>query len=334
MTSSRSTQVAWRHGAVVLGGGNFGGIGGNLDFLGKGLDEETSFAAMDEAASLGITLFDTAERYAAGESERIIGRWLASRPSEVTGPIRISTKVGPPWLDGRKGKFDSDYIRQVFGGSLDRLGVESVDVLYTHAPDDHPFSPDAYEPVPIEVTLEALEDVRSSGQTRLVGASNINLQQLSTAMEAADRIGVAGYQVIQNGFNLLHPQEDSELRKLARSSGIAYTAFSALASGVLTGKYRRDEPPPTGSLVDLGFLDGIPDDVYDAVDKLRSEARDRRSVPGALALAWLIAHDDVTALTTAPSRTAPHLSLVSEATDLPVTTEDLGRWSSWFEDVE
>lgn len=334
MTSPRSTKEAWRHGPVVLGGGTFGGIGGNLGFLGKGMDEETSFAAMDEAASLGITLFDTAERYAAGESERIIGRWLASRPSNVTGPIQVSTKVGPPWLDGREGRFDNDYIRPIFEGSLERLGVESVDVLYTHAPDDHPFSPNAYEPVPIEVTLEALEEVRSSGQTRLIGASNINLQQLSTAMEAADRIGVAGYQVIQNGFNLLHPQEDAELRELARSSGIAYTAYSALASGVLTGKYRRDEPPPAGSLVDLGYLDGIPDDVYDAVDKLRSEASDRRSVPGALALAWLVAHDDVTALTTAPSRTAPHLSLVAEAIGLPVSREDVSRWSAWFEDVE
>ena len=143
----------WRYGPVVFGCGNFGGIGGAREFVGKGMSEEASLASLDEAAELGIVLFDTAERYAAGESERVVGRWLRSRPSSVTEQVRISTKVGPPWVDGRDGRFDAAYINPLFAGSLERLGVEAVEVLYTHAPDDHPARPAGYEAVAIEVTL-------------------------------------------------------------------------------------------------------------------------------------------------------------------------------------
>ncbi|HUF96611.1 MAG TPA: aldo/keto reductase [Ilumatobacter sp.] len=114
-------DAIWPYGSVVFGCGNFGGIGGAQDFVGKGMSEEASLASMDEAAEMGIALFDTAERYAAGESERIIGRWRESRPASVTQRVLISTKVGPPWVDGRNGRFDSDYIGPLFAGSLERL---------------------------------------------------------------------------------------------------------------------------------------------------------------------------------------------------------------------
>lgn len=330
MSSSAAVPMPWPYGPVVFGCGSFGGIGGNLDFLGKGMDEASSFAAMDEAASLGIELFDTAERYAAGESERIIGSWLASRPTAVTEPVRISTKVGPPWLDRGDGRFDLDYIETIFSGSLERLGVEVVDILYTHAPDDHASRPPGYEPVPIEVTIEALEAIRATGRVRHIGASNIEAHQLTDAIEAADRMGVAGYEVIQNGFNLLDPTGDAAVRSMAREHGLAYTAYSALASGVLTGKYRRDAAPPHGSLVDLGYLDAVTPEVHDAIDQLRVVASERGTVPGVLALAWLMAHPDVAAFTTAPSRTPPHLSLFAEAADCSVTGADATRWSEWF----
>lgn len=329
-TNQAVDQSFWPYGPVVLGCGNFGGIGGNLDFLGKGMDEATSFAAMDEAASLGIVLFDTAERYAAGEGERIIGRWLDSRPTSTTGPIRISTKIGPPWVDGREGRFDHAYIEQIFTDSLDRLGVESVEILYTHAPDDHPERPDRYDPVPIEVTLEALEAVRASGRAHRLGASNINAEQLLAAIAAADRMGVTGYQVIQNGFNLLNPAADAEVRAIASEHDLAYTAYSALAAGVLTGKYHRNESPPAGSLVDIGYLDPVSPAVHDALDRLREAAKERGSETGVLALAWLIAHPGVAAITSAPSRTRPHLSLIEAATDCQVTPADADRWSEWF----
>jgi aryl-alcohol dehydrogenase-like predicted oxidoreductase len=320
----------WPYGSVVFGCGNFGGIGGALDFLGKGMDEPSAFASMDEAAGLGIVLFDTAERYAAGESERIVGRWLDSRPSSVTETIRLSTKVGPPWLDGREGQFDLDYIESVFVGSLERLGVESVDVLYTHAPDNHPQRPDGYEPVPIGVTLEALETLRASGRVHRIGASNISAEQLNAATEAADRMGVVGYDVIQNGYNLVNPNGDTDVRSMANDRGLAYTAYSALASGILTAKYRRDDDPPQGSLVDLGYLDPVTPALHDALDQLRLVAEQRGTAPGALALAWLMSRPDVAAITSAPSRTTPHLALAEAALKLQVNAEDADEWSSWF----
>ena len=323
----------WPYGPVVLGCGNFGGIGGARDFVGKGMGEETSLTSMDEAANLGITLFDTAERYADGESERMVGRWVASRPSSVTGRIRISTKVGPPWLDGRDGRFELEYIDRIFSGSLDRLSVDAVEVLYTHAPDDHPLRPPGYESVRIEVTLDALETIRASGRFQRLGASNVDADQLRAAIDAAERLKVRGYEVIQNGYNLLDPDGDAEVRRVAAEHGIAYTAYSALASGVLTGKYRRDTAPPAGSLVDVGYLDPVNPSLHDALERLRAEADARGATSGALALAWLMSRPDVTAITTAPSRTSPHLSLVAEALRLDIGDEEADTWASWFLDA-
>ena len=297
------------------------------------MGEEASLASMDEAADLGITLFDTAERYADGESERIVGRWLASRPSSVTERIRISTKVGPPWVDDRDGRFDLEYIDRFFSGSLERLTVDAVDVLYTHAPDDHPQRPPGYEPVGIEVTLEALETIRASGRVQRLGASNVDADQLRAAIDAAERLEVRGYEVVQNGYNLLEPDGDAEVRRVAAEHGIAYTAYSALASGVLTGKYRCDTAPPAGSLVDVGYLDPVSPSLHDALDRLRAVAEDRGTTSGALALAWLMSRPDVTAITTAPSRTSPHLSLVAEALRLDIGDEEHDTWTSWFLDA-
>ncbi len=328
--TSRGDGPSWPYGPAVLGGGNFGGIGGARAFLERGMDEPSSFTAMDEAANLGLVLFDTAERYGGGESERLIGRWLRSRPSAVTDQVRISTKVGPPWVDRRDGRFDSEYITRIFNGSLERLGLERVDLLYTHAPDDHPERPPGGEVVPIEVTLEALESLRADGRFVLLGASNIDARQLRDAIDAADRLGVVGYQVIQNGFNLLDPNGYADVREMARQHGMAFTAYSALGAGVLTGKYRRDAPAPSGSLVDIGYLDDVASPIHDAMDRLRAAASSRGVPTGALALAWLLHHPDVDALTTAPARTSPHFELLAAALELDLDAEEANEFASWF----
>ena len=323
----------WSYGSVVLGCGNFGGLGGARDFVGKGMEDEAALRSMDEAAETGITLFDTAERYAFGQSEKMIGSWLASRPSRLTERARIATKVGPPWLDGREGRFDLTYIDAVFADSLERLSIDSVDVLYTHAPEDHPLRPTTYEPAGIEATLEALESIRESGRARRLGASNIDAVQLQTAIATADRMGIRGYEVIQNEFNLLNPDGDAAVRAIANEHGMFYTAYSALGSGVLTGKYRRNQPPPAGSLVELGYLDPVDSSLHDALDLLRSAAAERGTTTGAMALAWLIGHPDVAAITTAPSRTRPHLSIVHDARRLSLNDEERAMLASWFRAV-
>ncbi len=131
-----TTPPTWSYGRFVLGCGTFGGIGGSPELVGRGLDEPSAFATMDEAVGLGITLFDTAQRYAGGASETMIGRWLVERNSTVTDRIRLATKVAPPYLEGLSGRFDGAFLEERFSSSLQRLGVHSVEFLFTHAPDD------------------------------------------------------------------------------------------------------------------------------------------------------------------------------------------------------
>ena len=304
------SDAVWVTGPVVLGCGTFGGIGGSKALVGRGLDESASLATLDEAASLGITMLDTAAGYAAGASETMIGRWLSEREAAVTTRIRITTKVAPPDAPEGDASFDSKFIERIFAGSLQRLGVDHVDWLLTHAPDDA---------TPIETTLEALEAIRSSGRCRRVGGCNLDVRQLSEALDAAERLGLTGYELLQNGYSLLQPHNDADVRHLCRERGIAFVAFSPLAGGVLTGKYRRSEQPAAGTRLDLrpeGFDELMTPSIHDAIDALGVRAGELGVPTGALALAWLTHRDDVTAFVTGPSRLAPHLALAAGALDL------------------
>ena len=102
----------WSYGKFVLGCGMFGGMGGSPKLVGRGLDEPSAFSAMDEAVGLGITLFDTAESYAGGASEIMIGRWLVERDSAVTDRVRLATKVAPPGVERPGGRFDTGLDRK------------------------------------------------------------------------------------------------------------------------------------------------------------------------------------------------------------------------------
>jgi 1-deoxyxylulose-5-phosphate synthase len=315
---------AWNSGPVALGCGTFGGIGGATGLIGRGLDEAASMATLDEAAALGITMLDTAERYAAGASETMIGRWLADRDRSVTAPMRIMTKVAPAGAAGRDDPFDAAFIEPTFAESLDRLGVDHVDWLLTHAPDAL---------TPIETTLEALEAIRESKRCQHIGGCNLDASQLRVALDAAARLGIAGYELVQNGHSLLQPDADADVRRLCHERGLAFVAFSPLAGGALTGKYRRGEPPPSGTRLDLrpdGIDELMTPLVHDAIDALAASARELGVAPGALALAWLTHRDDVTALITGPSRSAPHLSLAAQALDLHLGDGAVAELTEWF----
>lgn len=310
--------TTWSSGAIALGCGTFGGVGGATELIGRGLDESASMAALDEAAAIGITMLDTAERYAAGVSETMIGRWLSERPSSVTSPIRITTKVAPASASGRDSPFDAAFIEPIFAQSLERLGVDRVEWLLTHAPDDA---------TPIETTLEALEAIRASGRCTHLGGCNLDVGQLRDAMDAAERLGISGYELVQNGYSLLQPDAEAEVRQLCADRGLAFVAFSPLAGGVLTGKYRRDEPPAAGTRLDLrpeGFDELMTPRVHDAIDTLAARATEFGVAPGALALAWLVRHGDVAAAISGPSRSAPHVGLAAQALtlDLPDDVRD------------
>ena len=145
----------------------------------------------------------------------------------MAGGLQITTMVAPGHASGRDVGFDAAFIEPIFAGSLERLGVDRVDWLLVHAPD-----PDT----PVAVTLEALEAIREAGRCDHIGVCNVDIAQLHEALDAADRLGVTGYELVQNGHSLLRPDDGADVRALCGERGLALTTYSPLAGGVLTGR--------------------------------------------------------------------------------------------------
>src|SRR5436309_9902719 len=176
---------------IVLGCGNFGGIGSSPEFFGAGESREEAFAIMDAAWAAGITTFDTADAYGGGRSESWIGAWLRGKGASVRDEIVLSTKTFNPMDEGDDRGLAPARVRRQLESSLRRLGVERVDMYLTHAPD-----PD----VPVAETLGALDELVRAGKIRGVGASNVDGAQLrdALAVELPTR-----YEWVQNSYSLL-----------------------------------------------------------------------------------------------------------------------------------
>jgi aryl-alcohol dehydrogenase-like predicted oxidoreductase len=305
---------------VLLGCGTFGGIGGAPKLVGKGLDRQSSLATLDEAVTLGINFWDTAESYCGGESELVIGEWLKTRPGAVTAGVRLATKAAPPKEAGRQ--FDSEYVERMLDGSLARLGRESVALMMAHA---------MCPRTPIETMVDAFGAVVESGKASQIGCCNVTADVLITALETAKRMNLPGFAWVQNGFSLLAPLGDIEVRAVCRDWGLAYCAYSPLAGGVLSGKYRRGEAFPPDTRMALR-PDGLvlSDSTHDALDALIAMAQARNVEPAVLALAWVLSHPDVAAPVVGPSRHAPHLAHVAKARAIVLTPDEREQLSSIF----
>jgi aryl-alcohol dehydrogenase-like predicted oxidoreductase len=182
--------------------------------------------------------------------------------------------------------------------------------------------------------VEGFAAVIDAGRVGHVGCCNVGAEELIEALDAAERLGVPGFEWVQNGFSLLSPNDDREVRAVCRERGLGYTPFSPLAGGVLTGKYARGEPFPEGTRMALrpeAHAEMMTDAVHDALDRLRSAAAAHSVSCGGLALAWVIAHPDCTAPVVGPSRAAPHLDHLAEALDLVLAPEERAQIASWFE---
>jgi 1-deoxyxylulose-5-phosphate synthase len=310
---------------IILGCGTFGGIGGAKALIGRGLDRAAAFETLDEGLALGVTVLDTAERYAEGESERVIGEWLHRQPADVRAGLHIATKVAPPFADGDAGQlFDRVFVERKLAASLERLGVPSVTFYLSHAPD---------RGTPIERTLEGFAAVVESGQVRNIGCCNVDASQLREALDASDRLGLPAFEWVQNSFSLLAPDEEREVRAICAERSLGFTPFSPLAGGALTGKYKRGELFPEGTRLALrpeGVTELLSDRIYDALDRLGAEADRCGASTAALALAWMLAHPDCTAPVVGPARTAPHLGHAREALALELSPGTISEMASWF----
>jgi len=290
---------------IALGCGNFGGIGSAPQFFGRGLDEGQAFELMDAAWESGITHFDTADAYGGGRSERSIGRWIASRGVRP----QLTTKTYNPMEAGADRGLAPERIARQLGTSLERLGVDRVELYLTHE-----FDPE----VPLEESFGAMARARAQGLIGAYGVSNFSAPQLAAALEAG------APEAIQNSYSLLRRQDEDELLALCAQRGVAYLAFSPLAGGWLTGKYRRGEPFPAGSRMGQRpepYRSLVTDRTFDALARLELMAAQRGVSLAGLALAWLLADERVTQIVIGPGR-PEHLAPVREALMHPLTPQE------------
>jgi aryl-alcohol dehydrogenase-like predicted oxidoreductase len=309
---------------IALGCGNFGGIGSASAFFGQGESRDEAFRIMDAAWELGVRLFDTAPSYGGGRSERWIGEWMRERDRQ---PV-VSTKVfhsvtGDPDDKG----LAPERVRRELAGSLERLGLERVELYLIHEPDPE---------TPLEATLEALDELVRSGMVGAVGASNVDAAYAERALAISDAEGLVRFQWIQNSYSLLDRDAAREVVPLCEREGLGFTPFGPLSGGWLTGKYRRGEAPQPGSRMATRpepYERFLGDRTFDALDDFAAAARERGVDTATLALAWLLADDRVTSVVVGPRR-PEHLAPARAALELELTPGERDELVGLFPDYE
>jgi aryl-alcohol dehydrogenase-like predicted oxidoreductase len=241
------------------GGPEVSVVGLGTNNFGRRCDYEQTLAVIDAAVEAGVTLFDTADIYGQGASEEFIGRALEGR----RGRVLIATKFGSR-MDERpeERRGNPDYIRWAVEGSLRRLRSDVIDVYQMHEPD----------PVtPIEETLGALNDLVHEGKVRWIGSSNFSAEQIEAAEEFARGAGFHRFVSVQNEYSLLEREIEDEVLPACERLRIGVLPYFPLASGLLTGKYRRGETANEGRLAGRE----IPDERWNRVEALQRFAGER-----------------------------------------------------------
>ena len=275
---------------IVLGCGNFGGVGSSPAFFGKGETEGEAHQLLDAGWAAGITTLDTADAYGGGRSETYIGNWLRAKGSGARDRIVLTTKTFNPMTEGGDSGLSRERIRRQLEGSLQRLGVDHVDLYLPHAMDPE---------TPVAETIGTFDELVAEGKIRAYGGSNVDAEWLEEAL----RHGRPDW--VQNSYSLLDRGDERGVLELCARHGLGYTPFSPLAGGWLTGKYRRGEEPPAGSRMTLRpepYEHLRTDRTFDALEAFEAHAAERGTSPAALAIAWLLAQPHVTAVVVGPRR--------------------------------
>jgi aryl-alcohol dehydrogenase-like predicted oxidoreductase len=294
---------------VVVPGLTVSVVGVGCNQFGYRVDPEGTRAVVDAALDTGITFFDTAETYGGGESEVFLGRALQGRRDRAV----IATKFG--WGRGRDdnsvARGHPDYVRQAIDGSLERLGVEYVDLYYYHRPDGV---------TPIEETLGAMDELVQAGKVRFVGSSNFSAAQVVEADDVSAARGLSRFVMAQNRYSLLDRAVERDLVPECERLGIGVVPYFPLESGLLTGKYRRGEPAPEEARLS-GRLD-VSDEQWARIEALEAFGRERGRSLLEVAIAGLASEPavgSVIAGATAPEQVRANAS----AGDWELTAEEL-----------
>jgi aryl-alcohol dehydrogenase-like predicted oxidoreductase len=283
--------------AIGLGCNNFGG---RVDVAGTA---EVVAAALD----CGINFFDTADVYGQTRSEQFLGAALGPRRKEVILATKFGMRIGDD--ESRKGA-SRGYIVRAAEASLDRLGTDYIDLYQLHFPD---------ESVPIEETLAALDQLVRQGKVRAIGCSNFSAAQIEAADAVAKRAGGAGFVTAQNHYSLIERHVEAEVIPACERLGLSMLPYFPLGSGLLTGKYRRGEPPAEGTrLASMGrrAAMALNDRNFDLVDALTEFAQSRGHTLLELAFGWLLSHGVVG-------------SVIAGATSAPQVAANVAAARAW-----
>ena len=292
-------------------------LGGNV--FGWTADREASFAVLDAYTAAGGNFIDTADAYMArvpgnsgGESETIIGEWMAARGNR--DPIVIATKVGKlAGLDNLR----AETIHRAADDSLRRLGTDRIDLYYAHFDDTE---------TPLAETLGAFGELLEAGKVRAIAASNYSGARLTEALETAEREGLPRYVALQPHYNLVERDFEADQQPVCKREDIAVFPFYALAKGFLTGKYRADgeeidSPRAEGA---KAYLDERGEAILAALDEIAA-AHDVE--PAAVAIAWLREQDTVLA-PIASARNIEQLQPLLASVELDLSGDELARLSA------
>ena len=269
-------------------------VGLGTNNFGRRIDFERSRDVVDAALAAGVTHLDTADIYGGGDSERFIGEILEGRRDAAV----IATKFGMGGGDGTPA-----YVRRAIDASLGRLRSDHVDLFYYHRPDGS---------TQIAETVGAMQELVEAGKVRRLGVSNVDAAQLHEA------VATASIAVVQNQYSLLDRGAERDVLPVCAELGVGFVPYFPLASGLLTGKYRRGQSAPSGSRLSGRPID---DETYDRLDTLDRFARDHGRSLLELAIGALLSRPEVVSVIA--GATTPEQVRANAAGARPLTPDEL-----------
>jgi aryl-alcohol dehydrogenase-like predicted oxidoreductase len=298
MLSEGDTSRIW------FGCGNFGGIGSSPGLRSAGDSEEQALELLDHARDAGLRRFDTANTYGGGASEAVLGQWLRAQEDSFRQSAQIATKVGNPHgCPAGETPLSAAQIAWHLDQSLRRLGVERIDLYYIHEFD---------RVTPLEETLGAMSRAVKAGKIDRFGVSNASLADVKAVAELAGSTLGPRFEYVQNEYNLLATADAEALIPWCAEHGLRYTAFSPLAGGLLTGKYRFDREPPPGTRLAYApeaCAHYLGEGSLAKIEELRRSAEARQQTMAEAALRFVLDTPGIDGLIIAPRRIEQFASL-------------------------
>jgi aryl-alcohol dehydrogenase-like predicted oxidoreductase len=273
---------------------------------------------LDRAIDAGIDIFDTANVYSEGRSEELLGKWLGEKRKDVLVATKCRFPVGLGRPRPMEHGLSRRHIIQACEDSLRRLKTEWIDLYQVHMQDGA---------TPIDETLRAMDDLVRDGKVRYIGCSNYTGYRLAESLWAADRRNLVRYESVQLQWSLLERGAEREVLPACRAFELGVLVWSPLGRGLLSGKYRKDQPPPSGSRLSEWkdtFAKYNNDKSWQIIDGVQQVAREVDSTPARVALAWLLAKPLCTSVIIG-ARDMKQLEDNLAATQLQLTAEQVFR---------